>query len=77
MLFASKLFAELFHRIKMSMVSGGLLAGISVGHFALGALPFFDEKPLVVLDETVRHIGELSAVVIMFIAGLEITQENS
>jgi Kef-type K+ transport system membrane component KefB len=61
----------------MPMVSGGFLAGISVGHFALGALAFFDEKPLVVVDETVRHIGELSAVVILFIAGLEITQENS
>src|ERR671933_1748589 len=73
LLFASKLFAELFHRIKMPVVLGELLAGIIVGPFALGSLPFFDGKPLVVLDETVRHIGELSAVVILFIAGLEIT----
>jgi Kef-type K+ transport system membrane component KefB len=57
----------------MPVVLGELLAGIIVGPFALGALPFFDGKPLVVLDETVRHIGELSAVVILFIAGLEIT----
>src|SRR5919199_1450621 len=73
LLFASKLFAELFHRLKMPVVLGELLAGIIVGPFALGGLPFFDGKPLVVLDETVRHIGELSAVVILFIAGLEIT----
>jgi Kef-type K+ transport system membrane component KefB len=73
LLFASKLFAELFHRIKMPVVLGELLAGIIVGPFALGALPFFDGKPLVVLDETVLHIGELSAIVILFIAGLEIT----
>lgn len=73
LLFASKLFAEVFHRIKMPVVLGELLAGIIVGPFALGSLPFFDGKPLVVLDETVRHIGELSAVVILFIAGLEIT----
>jgi Kef-type K+ transport system membrane component KefB len=73
LLFASKLFAELFHRIKMPVVLGELLAGIIVGPFALGALPFFDGKPLVVLDETVLHIGGLSAVVILFIAGLEIT----
>src|ERR687883_1681964 len=73
LLFAAKLFAELFHRIKMPIVLGELLAGIIVGPFALGSLPFFDGKPLVVLDETVRHIGELSAVVILFIAGLEIT----
>jgi Kef-type K+ transport system membrane component KefB len=73
LLFASRLFAELFHRIMMPVVLGELLAGIIVGPFALGALPFFDGKPLVVLDETVRHIGELSAIVILFIAGLEIT----
>jgi Kef-type K+ transport system membrane component KefB len=73
LLFASKLFAELFHRMKMPVVLGELLAGIIVGPFALGALPFFDGKPLVVLDGTVRHIGELSAIVILFIAGLEIT----
>jgi Kef-type K+ transport system membrane component KefB len=73
LLFASKLFAELFHRIKMPIVLGELLAGIIVGPFALGALPFFDGKPLVVLDETVLQIGELSAIVILFIAGLEIT----
>jgi len=73
LLFASKLFAELFHRIKMPIVLGELLAGIVVGPFAIGGLPFFDGKPLVVLDETVRHIGEISAVVILFVAGLEIT----
>ena len=73
LLFAAKLMAELFHRIKMPIVLGELLAGIIVGPFALGGLPFFDGKPLVVLDETVLHIGELSAVVILFIAGLEIT----
>ena len=73
LLFASKLFAELFQRIKMPVVLGELLAGIIVGPFALGALPFFDGKPIVILDETMLHMGELSAVVILFIAGLEIT----
>src|ERR671926_1621958 len=73
LLFAAKLLAELFHRMKMPIVLGELLAGIVIGPFALGSLPFFDGKPLVVLDETVRHIGELSAIVILFIAGLEIT----
>jgi Kef-type K+ transport system membrane component KefB len=73
LLFAAKLMAELFHRIKLPIVLGELLAGIIVGPFALGALPLFDGEPLVVLDETVRHIGEIAAVVILFIAGLEIT----
>ncbi len=73
LLFAAKLFAELFHRIKLPIVLGELLAGIVVGPFALGALPLFNDEPLVVLDETVRHIGEIAAVVILFVAGLEIT----
>jgi Kef-type K+ transport system membrane component KefB len=73
LLFAAKVFAELFHRIKMPVVLGELLAGIIVGPFALGGIPIFNGEPLVVLDETVRHIGEISAIVILFIAGLEIT----
>jgi Kef-type K+ transport system membrane component KefB len=73
LLFAAKLFAEIFHRIKMPVVLGELLAGIIVGPFALGGIPIFKGEPLVVLDETVRHIGEISAIVILFIAGLEIT----
>jgi Kef-type K+ transport system membrane component KefB len=73
LLFAAKLMAELFHRIKLPIVLGELLAGIIVGPFALGSLPLIEGEPLVVLDETVRHVGEIAAVVILFIAGLEIT----
>ena len=73
LLFAAKLFAELFHRLKLPVVLGELLAGIIVGPFALGGLPIFNGEPLVVLDDTVRHVGEIAAIVILFIAGLEIT----
>ncbi|MDR4489470.1 MAG: cation:proton antiporter [Candidatus Nitrosocosmicus sp.] len=73
LLFSAKIFAEIFQRIKQPVVLGELLAGIIVGPFALGGLPLFDGQPLVVLDETVKHIGELAAIVILFIAGLEIT----
>jgi Kef-type K+ transport system membrane component KefB len=73
LLFAAKLMSELFHRVKLPIVLGELLAGIIVGPFALGSLPLINGEPLVVLDETVRHIGEIAAVVILFIAGLEIT----
>ena len=73
LLFAAKLMAELFHRVKLPIVLGELLAGIIVGPFAIGALPLINGQPLVVLDETVRHVGEIAAVVILFIAGLEIT----
>jgi Kef-type K+ transport system membrane component KefB len=73
LLFAAKLMAELFHRIKLPVVLGELLAGIIVGPFAIGGLLLFNGEPLVVLDETVRHIGEISAIVILFVAGLHIT----
>jgi Kef-type K+ transport system membrane component KefB len=73
LLFAAKLFAELFNKIRLPSVLGELLAGIIVGPFALGSIPIFDGKPLVILNDTVRQIGELAGIVILFIAGLEIT----
>jgi Kef-type K+ transport system membrane component KefB len=73
LLFAAKLFAELFHKFRIPVVLGELLAGIIVGPYAIGALPIFDGKPLVVLNETVLQIGEIAGIVILFIAGLEIT----
>ena len=73
LLFTAKVFAEIFHRLKLPVVLGELLAGIVVGPFALGTVVSFDGRPIVVLDETIRQIGELSAIVILFIAGFEIT----
>jgi Kef-type K+ transport system membrane component KefB len=73
LLFAAKIFAEVFARLKLPIVLGELVAGIIVGPFALGGLLIFNGEPLVVLDETLKHIGEISAIVILFIAGLEIT----
>ena len=73
LLFAAKLMAELFHRVKLPIVLGELLAGIIVGPFALGSLPLINGEPLLVLDETDRHVGEIAAVVFLFIAGLAIT----
>ena len=73
LLFSAKIFAEIFQRIKQPVVLGELLGGIIVGPYALGGLPLFGGEPLVVLDETVKYIGELAAIIILFIAGLEIT----
>jgi Kef-type K+ transport system membrane component KefB len=73
LVFAAKVFAELFSRLRLPVVLGELVAGIIVGPFALGGLPLVNGKPLVILDETIRHIGEISAVIILFVAGLEIT----
>jgi Kef-type K+ transport system membrane component KefB len=73
LLFTAKIFAELFNRIKLPIVLGELLAGIVIGPYALGGLPLFNGEPLVILDETIKNIGELAAIVILFVAGLEIT----
>lgn len=73
LLFAAKTFAEIFNKLKLPAVLGELLAGIIIGPFALGSIPIFDGKPLIILNETVRQIGEISGIVILFIAGLEIT----
>lgn len=42
LLFAAKIFAEIFHKFKLPIVLGELLAGIIVSPFALGAIPLFD-----------------------------------
>jgi Kef-type K+ transport system membrane component KefB len=73
LLFAAKIFAELFNKLRLPAVLGELLAGIIVGPFALGSIPIFDGKPLVILNETVRQVGEIAGIVILFIAGLHIT----
>ena len=76
LMFAAKLFAELFHKLKLPTVLGELLAGILVGPFAIGGLVLFEGEPLVMLDETIRDIGGIAAIVILFVAGLEITPEE-
>jgi Kef-type K+ transport system membrane component KefB len=40
---------------------------------AIGGLVLFEGEPLVLLDETIRDIGGIAAIVILFVAGLEIT----
>ena len=73
LLFAAKIFAEIFNKLKLPVVLGELTAGIIMGPFAIGSIPIFDGKPLVILNETVLQIGEIAGIVILFIAGLEIT----
>jgi Kef-type K+ transport system membrane component KefB len=73
LLFAAKIFAEIFTKIRLPAVLGELVAGIIIGPFALGSFPIFDGKPLVILNETVLQIGEIAGIVILFIAGLHIT----
>jgi Kef-type K+ transport system membrane component KefB len=73
LLFAAKIFAEIFNKLRLPVVLGELTAGIIMGPFAIGSIPIFDGKPLVILNETVLQIGEIAGIIILFIAGLEIT----
>lgn len=68
--------AELFLRLKLPIVLGELLAGMIVGPFALGSLFVFDGQPLIKIDGELRILGEIGAIVILFIAGLEVTPKE-
>ena len=64
--------AELFHKIKSPLVPCFACRHHS-GSVGLGGLYRLKGEPLVFLYETIRHIGEIAAIVILFIADLEIT----
>ncbi len=76
LLFASKLMAELFLRIKLPIVLGELLAGVIIGPFALGSFLIFNDKPLLQIGEEIRILGDIGAIVILFMAGLEMTPKE-
>jgi len=73
LLFAAKLMAELFLRLKLPIVLGELLAGMIVGPFALGAFFVVDGKQLLQINDEIKVLGEMGAIVILFMAGLEMT----
>jgi len=76
LLFAAKLMAELFLRLRLPVVLGELLAGMIIGPFALGAYLIYDGKPLLVIGNEIRVLGEIGAIVILFMAGLEMTPKE-
>jgi Kef-type K+ transport system membrane component KefB len=73
LLFAAKLMAELFLRMKLPIVLGELLAGMIVGPFALGAFFVVDGRQVLHINDEIRILGEIGAIVILFMAGLEMT----
>ena len=76
LLFAAKLMAELFLRLKLPIVLGELLAGMIVGPFALGAFFVVDGKQLLQINDEIKILGEMGAIVILFMAGLEMTPKE-
>lgn len=74
LLFAAKLMAELFLRLKLPIVLGELIAGMIVGPFALGQfIVGADGESLIQLGPEIKTLGEIGAIVILFMAGLEMT----
>jgi len=77
LLFAAKLMAELFLRLKLPIVLGELIAGMVIGPFALGAYILNPEGlPLLHINDEIRVLGEIGAIVILFMAGLEMTPKE-
>ncbi len=76
LLAAAKLMAELFLRLKLPIVLGELLAGMIIGPFALGSVLVIDGTQLIQINEEIRILGEMGAIVILFMAGLEMTPKE-
>lgn len=76
LLFAAKLMAELFLRLKLPIVLGELIAGMIIGPFALGSLLVFNGQPLLTIGSEIKVLGEIGAIVILFMAGLEMTPKE-
>ncbi len=76
LLFAAKLMAELFLRLKLPIVLGELLAGMIIGPFALGAFLVYDGENLLNIDGELKVLGDIGAIVILFMAGLEMTPKE-
>jgi Kef-type K+ transport system membrane component KefB len=67
----AKILAGVMNRFDMPEVLGELFAGMILGPFALGSLQIGGE-PLVTINEYVVAFGEIGAILILFVAGLEV-----
>ncbi|MDQ3851208.1 MAG: cation:proton antiporter [Thermoproteota archaeon] len=76
LILAAKMMGELFERLKQPAIVGMLIGGIIVGPYALGSISVFGGAPLVSLTEVVRQFGEIAAIVILFIAGMEMSPKE-
>ena len=78
LLAAAKLMGELFSRIKLPIVLGELLAGMIIGPFALGAFLLHPDtgESILQIGPEIRTLGEIGAIVILFMAGLEMSPKE-
>ena len=78
LLASAKLMGELFSRIKLPIVLGELLAGMIIGPFALGAFLLHPDtgESILQIGPEIRTLGEIGAIVILFMAGLEMSPKE-
>jgi len=72
LIFAAKILGSIFSRFELPEVLGELFAGVILGPYALGSLLFFGD-PIMELNEYVLGFAEIGAILLLFIAGLEIS----
>ena len=73
LVFSAKVLGEIFSWRKIPSVLGELLAGILLGPYALGSLIAINGSPLIQINDIVRAFGEIGGILILFVAGLEMT----
>ena len=73
LVFSAKVLGEIFSWRKIPSVLGELLAGIILGPYALGSLIVVNGTPVIQINEIVRAFGEIGGILILFVAGLEMT----
>ena len=73
LVFSAKVLGEIFSWRKIPSVLGELFAGILLGPFALGSIIAINGTPLIEINEIVRAFGEIGGILILFVAGLEMT----
>jgi len=67
------LLGKLCSHFKISEVIGFVIAGVILGPFALGGIIPFGDRPLVVLDDVMLALWQISGILILFAAGLHFT----
>ena len=73
LVFSAKVLGEIFSWRKIPSVLGELLAGIILGPYALGSLILINGSPVIQINDIVRAFGEIGGILILFVAGLEMT----
>jgi Kef-type K+ transport system membrane component KefB len=73
LVFSAKIMGEIFSWRKIPSVLGELLAGVVLGPFALGSLIAINGSPLIQINDIVLAFGEIGGILILFVAGLEMT----